>query len=81
MNWSDGANFYLLKSVKAYGKDWKLVSSALSVITHIFLKDDKGKDFSEKVLGYNFTWQFQNCSIQYKYLIASARQAEGWDFE
>ncbi|KAL5967475.1 Bromodomain-containing protein 8, partial [Taenia solium] len=66
MNWSDGANFYLLKSVKAYGKDWKLVSSALSVITHIFLKDDKGQDFSEK-----------NCSIQYKYLIASARQAEG----
>lgn len=66
MNWSDGANFYLLKSVKVHGKDWKLVSSALSVIAHTFLRDDKGQDFSEK-----------NCSIQYKYLIASARQAEG----
>lgn len=49
MNWSDGANLYLLQSVSEYGKNWSLVSSALSVIANTFLKHDKLKDFSDKV--------------------------------
>uniref|UniRef100_A0A5K3FP52 Bromo domain-containing protein n=2 Tax=Mesocestoides corti TaxID=53468 RepID=A0A5K3FP52_MESCO len=65
MNWSDGANFYLLKTVSTYGKDWSLVCSALSVIANTFLRHEKLKDFSDK-----------SCSIQYKYLIASTRQIE-----
>ncbi|VDN12362.1 unnamed protein product [Dibothriocephalus latus] len=65
MNWSDGANFYLLKSVSIYGKNWSLVSSALSVIANTFLKHQQLNDFSDK-----------SCSLQYKYLIASTRQTE-----
>ncbi|VDD76538.1 unnamed protein product [Mesocestoides corti] len=49
MNWSDGANFYLLKTVSTYGKDWSLVCSALSVIANTFLRHEKLKDFSDKV--------------------------------
>lgn len=65
MNWSDGANFYLLKSVSNYGKDWALVSSGLSVIAATFLKHERLRDFSAK-----------SCSLQYKYLIASTREAD-----
>ncbi|KAL7060655.1 hypothetical protein AAHC03_09784 [Spirometra sp. Aus1] len=65
MNWSDGANFYLLKTVSIYGKNWNLVSSALSVIANTFLKHQQLNDFSDK-----------SCSLQYKYLIASTRQTE-----
>ena len=49
MNWSDGANFYLLKTVQTYGQNWKIISSALSTTAKIFLKEDNGKDFSAKV--------------------------------
>ena len=54
MNWSDGANFYLLKCVQTYGQNWKIVSSALSTTAKIFLKEDKGKDYSAKVIWIYF---------------------------
>ncbi|KAF8568925.1 hypothetical protein P879_03732 [Paragonimus westermani] len=63
MNWEAGANCFLLKAVHAYGKDWELVSTALQMISKSFLRDEPTQDLSK-----------QSCSLQYNYLIASARQ-------
>ncbi|KAF7233018.1 hypothetical protein EG68_07137 [Paragonimus skrjabini miyazakii] len=63
MNWEAGANCFLLKAVHAYGKDWELVSTALQMISKTFLRDEPTQDLSK-----------QSCSLQYNYLIASARQ-------
>ncbi|VEL42704.1 unnamed protein product, partial [Protopolystoma xenopodis] len=63
MDWTIGANCYLLKAVYTYGKDWATVKAALELISKTFLKDEKQIEYSEKT-----------CSLQYKYVIATIRQ-------
>ncbi|CAH8469028.1 unnamed protein product [Schistosoma rodhaini] len=63
MNWAVGANCYLLRAVLTHGKNWDLVSESLKTSCKTFLKDENIQDLSK-----------QSCSLQYKYIIASARQ-------
>ncbi|VDO79161.1 unnamed protein product [Schistosoma margrebowiei] len=68
MNWAVGANCYLLRAVLTHGKNWDLVSESLRTSCKTFLKDENVQDLSK-----------QSCSLQYKYIIASARQRNPGD--
>ncbi|XP_018648518.1 hypothetical protein Smp_057140 [Schistosoma mansoni] len=68
MNWAVGANCYLLRAVLTHGKNWDLVSESLKTSCKTFLKDENIQDLSK-----------QSCSLQYKYIIASARQRNPGD--
>lgn len=75
MNWAVGANCYLLRAVLTHGKNWDLVSESLRTSCKTFLKDENVQDLSKQVINiFEFIGYKQSCSLQYKYIIASARQ-------
>ncbi|KAH8853443.1 Bromodomain-containing protein 8 [Schistosoma japonicum] len=68
MNWAVGANCYLLRAVHTHGKNWDLVRESLKTSFKTFLKNENVEDLSN-----------QSCSLQYKYIIACARQRNPGD--
>ncbi|KAL3317539.1 hypothetical protein Ciccas_003799 [Cichlidogyrus casuarinus] len=63
MDWSDGANYFLLKSVQQCGLDFAKVAKRMDKSASVFLSNEQPRDFGEK-----------SCSLQYNFLMATYRQ-------